>query len=119
VNTYEGLFIFADTLKDDELKGVQDRALAEIERQGGKILGVKRIGRRTFARPMSKREAGIYVRAVFELAPESVTPLLARYKLSEEVFRIQITRGDEKSLGLVAPPEPEESTEAETPAGDS
>ncbi len=118
MNTYEGLFIFADTLKDDELKEVQDRALAEIERQGGKVLGAKKLGRRTFARPMSKKEAGIYVRAVFELEADKVTPLLARYKLSEEVFRIQITRGDEKSLGLVTP-EPEEAAEAEAPAGDS
>lgn len=119
MNTYEGLFIFADTLKDDELKEVQDRALAEVERQGGKVLGVKKLGRRSFARAMSKRDSGIYVRAVFELAPESVTPLLARYNLSEEVFRIQITRGDEKSMSMVAQPEPEVAAEAEAPAGDS
>lgn len=102
LNTYEGLFIFADTLKDDELKAVQDRALAEVERQDGKVIGVKKIGRRTFARPMGKRTAGIYVRAVFELDGEKVSSLLARYKLNNDVFRVQITRGDVKSADLVA-----------------
>jgi ribosomal protein S6 len=125
VNTYEGLFIFSDTLKEDELKEVQDRALAEIERQGGKLLGAKKLGRRSFARPMSKRDSGIYLRAVFELAPGSITPLLARYRLSEDVFRIQITRGDEKSMSMVSEPPAAEPAEAEAapaetaPAGDS
>ena len=125
MNTYEGLFIFADTLKEDEFKEVQDRALAEIERQGGKLLGAKKLGRRSFARAMNKRDSGIYLRAVFELAPESVTPLLARYNLSEDVFRIQITRGDEKSMSMVSEPPPAEPAEAEAapveaaPAGDS
>lgn len=114
MNTYEGLFIFAETLKDDEFKAVQDRALAEVERQGGKVLGARKLGRRTFARPMSKKDAGIYLRAVFELAPENVTPLLARYKLSEDVFRIQITRGDEKSMDMVAEPAADAAVEAET-----
>ncbi len=101
MNTYEGLFIFDDKLKDEELTQAQERALAEIERQGGSVLGAKRLGRRSFARPMAKRDAGIYVRAIFNLDAEKVTPLLARYKLSEDLFRVQITRGDSKSLELV------------------
>ncbi len=125
MNTYEGLFIFADTLKEDEFKEVQDRALAEIERQGGKLLGAKKLGRRSFARPMSKRDSGINLSAVFELAPGSNTPLLARYRLSEDVFRIQISRGEEKSMIMVYEPPAAEPAEAEAapaetaPAGDS
>ncbi len=112
MNTYEGLFIFADTLKDDELTAVQESAMAEVDRQGGKVLGVKKLGRRSFARPMSKKDSGIYVRAVFELAPEKVTPLLARYNLSEDVFRVQVTRGDEKSMSMVASEPVAEAKEA-------
>ena len=102
MNTYEGLFIFADTLKEEELQKVTDGALAEITKLGGSVLGAKKLGRRNFARPMAKRESGIYVRAVFNLDAQSVTPLLARYKLSDEVFRVQITRGDSRSLEFVA-----------------
>ena len=102
MNTYEGLFIFADTLKEEELTEALERVVAEITRQKGELIGRKTLGRRSFARPMSKRESGVYVRMVFLLAPEKVTPLQARFKLSEDVFRVQITCGDEKSASMVA-----------------
>lgn len=102
MNTYEGLFIFADTLKEEELKEVTDHALDAIVKQGGSVLGSKKMGRRNFARPIGKRDSGVYVRTVFNLAPEKVSPLLARFKLSDEVFRVQVTRGNSKSLEFVA-----------------
>lgn len=122
MNTYEGLFIFADTLKEEELKEVVDRTMAVIVKQGGSVLGVKKMGRRNFARPMSKRDSGIYVRAVFNLDPSEVTPLQARYELSEDVFRVQITCGDSKSLEFVAnlvTEEAEKKVEAEAAAKDA
>ena len=113
MNTYEGLFIFDDKLKDDELKTTVDGALALIEKQGGSVLGYKKLGRRSFARPQKKREAGIYVRAVFNLDADKVSPLLAKYKLSEDVFRVQICRGDSKSLEFVAQALEDKSDEKE------
>ncbi len=102
MNTYEGLFIFADTLKEDELKTAIENAMALIEKHGGSVLGNKKLGRRAFARPMKKRESGVYVRAIFNLDPSKVSNLVASYKLSEDVFRVQITKGDSKSLEFVA-----------------
>ncbi len=102
MNTYEGLFIFADTLKEEELKDVTASAMAVIEKQGGSVLGTKKLGRRNFARPMGKRDSGVYVRTVFNLDPTKVSPLLARYNLDDDVFRVQITRGDSNSLEFVA-----------------
>jgi ribosomal protein S6 len=102
LNTYEGLFIFKETLKEDELKAVVEKTMAVIEKHGGSVLGTKILGRRNFARPMGKRDAGIYVRAVFNLDAQKVAPLLASYKLSDDVFRVQITKGDSKSLKFVA-----------------
>ncbi len=102
LNTYEGLFIFADTLKEEELKEALDGTMGMIESQGGSVLGLKKIGRRNFARTMSKRDSGIYVRSVFNIEPSKISPLMARYNLSDDVFRVQITRGDSKSLEFVA-----------------
>ena len=102
MNTYEGLFIFADTLKEEELKAAVERTMAVIVKHGGSVLGTKKMGRRNFARPMSKRDSGIYVRAIFNLEPGEIAPLTARYKLNEDVFRVQITRGDSKSLEFAA-----------------
>jgi ribosomal protein S6 len=102
LNTYEGLFIFADTLKEEELKEALDGTMTMIRKQGGSVLGLKKMGRRNFARTMQKRDSGIYVRSVFNLDPSEISPLMARYNLSDDVFRVQITRGDSKSLEFVA-----------------
>ena len=109
MNTYEGMFIFSDTLKEEDLKAVVERTMAVIEKHGGSVLGTKILGRRNFARPMGKREAGVYVRAVFNLDAQKMTPLQASYKLNEEVFRLQVTCGDSKSLEFVADVLTEES----------
>lgn len=101
MNTYEGLFIFPELLNDEELEAARTHVLAEIERQGGRILGVRKLGRREFARPLAKQRSGVFVRTVFELDGGKVAPLRARYRLSDDVFRVQITRGDEKSMDWV------------------
>jgi ribosomal protein S6 len=45
---------------------------------------------------MHKQENGTYVRIRFELAPEQVQALTARYHLMDEVFRVQILAVDER-----------------------
>lgn len=109
MNTYEGLFIFPELLTDEELEAARSHVLAEIERNGGKILGQRRLGRREFARPLGKQRSGVYVRVVFELDGDKVPVLHARYRLSDDVTRVQITLGDEQSLAWVQEPKAEES----------
>lgn len=104
MNTYEGLFIFPELLNDEELEAARSHVLAEIERHGGKVLGQRKLGRREFARPLGKQRSGVYVRAVFELDGSKVPVLRARYRLSDDVTRVQITRGDEQSLSWVKEP---------------
>jgi ribosomal protein S6 len=101
LNTYEGLFIFPELLNDEELEAARSHVLAEIERQGGRVLGVRKLGRREFARPLDKQRSGVFVRTVFELAGDKVAPLRARYRLSDDVFRVQITCGDGQSMDWV------------------
>ncbi len=109
MNTYEGLFIFPELLNDEELEAAHSHVLAEIERQGGRVLGVRKLGRREFARMMAKQRSGVFVRTVFELDGDKVAPLRARYRLSDDVFRVQITRGDEKSMDWIKEREPVEA----------
>jgi len=91
---YEGLFIFSEKFNEEELDRAVKSAQAEIEKHGGKIEGVEVLGRRGFARPLQKQEAGNYVRVTFLAGPEAITPLRARYRLAESVFRVQITRAE-------------------------
>ncbi|MCL1887259.1 MAG: 30S ribosomal protein S6 [Kiritimatiellaeota bacterium] len=87
---YDGLYIFSGQAKDDSLDKSVEKMGAEITRLGGELLETEILGKRTFARPMNKRENGVYVRIRFNLDPLQVTPLLNRYHLVEELFRVQI-----------------------------
>ena len=99
---YDGLYIFAGNAKDDVLEGSLAKAVAEIERFGGTVEAQEVLGKRTFARPMHKRENGVYAIVRFELDPAKVTELVNRYRLVEEVFRVQILAVDDRREAKLA-----------------
>lgn len=93
---YDGLYIFAGNAKDDVLENSLAKAVAEIERFCGKIEAQDILGKRTFARPMHKRENGVYALVRFEMDPLKVKDLVNRYRIVEEVFRVQILAVDDR-----------------------
>ena len=93
---YDGLYIFAGNAKDDVLENSLAKAVAEIERFGGKIEAQDILGKRTFARPMHKRENGVYALVRFEMDPLKVKDLVNRHRIVEEVFRVQILAVDDR-----------------------
>jgi small subunit ribosomal protein S6 len=117
LNIYEGMFIFDEALRDEAMDAVLETVRADMERYGAQIETCRVLGRRSFARPMKKRSAGVYVRVVFKLDPAKMAELLARYKLNDDVVRVQIVVGDEKSLELDVP-EPVEAAEEQPAAAE-
>ena len=101
---YEAMFIFPDSLKDDALAAALTKVQEEIKRLGGEIETVTQLGKRSFARPMKKKDAGYYVLAMIRLPPEQVAPLQARYRLDENVFRVQIVEPSPTSTGRITVP---------------
>ena len=99
---YDVLYIFAGQAKDDVLESQITKAVAEVTRLGGNILAQEVLGKRAFARPMGKRESGVYVQVRFELDPEKVRELVNRYRIVEEVFRVQILAVDERREAVLA-----------------
>lgn len=99
---YDGLYIFAGQAKDDMLDQQIQKSLVEVTRLGGTVLSQEVLGKRSFAHPMHKRESGVYALARFELDPSKVTELVNRYRLMEEVFRVQITAVDERREAKLA-----------------
>lgn len=93
---YDALYIFVGITKDDVLEANLEKALAEVTRVGGNVLEKVSLGKRAFSRPMKKRESGVYVKVRMELDPQKVTELVNRYKLVEEVFRVQILAVDDR-----------------------
>ncbi|MBN1558516.1 MAG: 30S ribosomal protein S6 [Lentisphaerae bacterium] len=90
MKTYDGLFIFDESLDDNALEAALERAGAEIERVGGTVKGRELMGRRAFARPIRKRTAGLYVWVTFEAPPQEIAALRGRYKLNEDIVRVQV-----------------------------
>ena len=99
---YDALYIFVGIAKDDVLEANLDKALAEVTRLGGNILEKVQLGKRMFSRPMKKRENGVYVEVRLELDPAKVEELVNRYKLVEEVFRVQILAVDDRREAKIA-----------------
>jgi len=105
---YDGLFIFATAAKDDALDSQIEKACAEITRHSGTVLGTESLGKKNFARPMHKRDSGVYVKIRFEMNPAQVAPLKARYRLLEDFFRVQILVVDERREAIYAQQEEQE-----------
>ena len=99
---YDALYIFVGIAKDDALEACLDKALAEVTRHGGNVLEKVSLGRRSFSRPMKKRDSGVYVKVRFEMDPQQVEDLVKRYRLVEEVFRVQILAVDERRESQIA-----------------
>ena len=99
---YEGLYIFAGSAKDDALDKQIDKVRGAITRLSGNVLTTEVLGKKTFARPMHKRDNGVYVKIRFELDPAQIPTLTGRYHLSEDVFRVQILAVDERREAVLA-----------------
>ena len=99
---YDALYIFVGIAKDDVLEANLEKALTEVTRLGGNVLEKVQLGKRVFSRPMKKRESGVYVKVRLELDPAKVDELVKRYKLVEEVFRVQILAVDDRREAKIA-----------------
>ena len=99
---YDALYIFVGIAKDDVLEAYLEKALAEVTRLGGNVLEKVQLGKRVFSRPMKKRDSGVYVKVRLELDPAKVDELVKRYKLVEEVFRVQILAVDDRREAKIA-----------------
>lgn len=94
MNTYEGLFIFPEVLDEEGLDQAIGRVKEELEKLGGSIESTARMGKKTFARPLKKQKAGLYVVIMFKLEGTKLDAFKARLKLSTNVFRHQFVEAN-------------------------
>ncbi len=95
---YEGLFIFPETLDEAQLDEAVDAVRRELEKLGGTLESSTRIGKRSFARPLRKKKAGIYAVIMFRLDGQRIDDLKHRLRLATNVFRAQFTQKKEGEL---------------------
>ena len=94
MKSYDALFILAETVREDQVDAFNDRIRGEIEKLGGAVRQVVPMGRRAFAAPLKKRASGVYVRMTFDLEPSKMASLQERFKMNEDIFRVQIVVAD-------------------------
>ncbi len=92
---YEGLFIFPETLDEEQLDQAIDAVKGELEKLDGSLESSTRLGKRSFARPMKKKKAGIYAIIMFRIDGAQIPALKHRLKLGTNVFRAQFVKKDE------------------------
>jgi len=92
---YEGLFIFPETLDEEQLDDAISAVKGEIETLEGSLESATRLGKRSFARPLKKKRAGIYVIIMFALDGSKIDSLKRRLKLATNVFRAQFMKKEE------------------------
>ena len=109
MNKYEAVVIFSETLKEASLDEAVGRVKAEVKKLGGDVDSTTRLGKRSFARKLKKKESGHYVLMTFRLAADQVRPLQARLKLNEEVFRIQVVVAPKRAAKPARPEKEEEA----------
>ncbi len=95
MNKYEAIIIFQESLKDTDWDGAVEVVSKEIEKLGGKMTSCTRLGKREFAREMQKQTSGHYGLMGLQLDGDKVAPLLARMKLNDDVFRMQVVTAPE------------------------
>jgi ribosomal protein S6 len=98
LNTYQALLILYSSLNEDALNKALETVREEIDKLEGRVHGSRSLGKRMFARPMSKQESGFYARVGFSIDPQRIEALRARLKLVEAVFRVQVTRAREEDV---------------------
>ena len=96
MNKYEAMIIFRESLKDTDWDDAVAAVKAEVEKLGGSVQSCTRLGKRDFARVMKKQTCGHYGLMALELDGQKVAPLLARLKLNEQVFRVQVVTAPER-----------------------
>ena len=106
--SYEAMFIFSAALKEDAVEKLLERIRADVAKLNGKIVDTQVMGVRAFSRPMQKKDMGLYVRMYLQMDPKDVAGLSGRFRLNEEIFRVQILQREKpvKAVPATAPAAP-------------
>jgi len=99
---YEGLFIFPETLDEENLDQSIARVKEELEKLGGSLESTTRMGKKNFSRPLKKQKAGLYVVLMFKIDGTKLDAFKKRLKLSTNVFRHQFVIATELEVAQEA-----------------
>lgn len=90
MKTYETVFVLDERQFDDQGEAFSQQVEKRIKELGGRLRDRVAMGRKQFARPVKKLNAGIYWDFVFDLEPENITLFKETYRLTDSVLRSEV-----------------------------
>lgn len=94
--TYEVMYIIDPTATNEKVAEINDAVSKLIEDQGGTIVKLEDIGRRSLAYPINKKTEGYYVLFEIEGSGQEILELERRMRVNDLVIRYVTVRVDEE-----------------------
>ena len=102
LRNYEITFIAEPNFDDERVNSLVGKYSEFIEKNGGTVEKVERMGKKRLAYAIEKRQYGYYIFTEVKLPGESVAPLKRWFALSEDVFRHLAVRMTDRDVRLKA-----------------
>jgi small subunit ribosomal protein S6 len=95
---YEITFIAEPNFDDERVNAMISKYSEFVEKQGGQVSKVERMGKKRLAYLIEKRQYGYYVYTETMLPGEAIGQLKRWFALSEDVFRHLVVRMTERDM---------------------
>lgn len=93
--TYEVMYIVYPDTADEKVAALNESVQTIIEKQGGTVVRLDDLGRRTLAYPIEKKTEGYYVLFEIEGSGQEIAELERRLRVNDLVMRYITVRVDE------------------------
>jgi len=87
MNKYELLYIVSSQYTDHEVEGISKKISELLEKDGGKVVSEKNLGKIKLAYPIEKQRHGTYILTYFDAEPGTVKETNRLLGLMDEVLR--------------------------------
>ena len=108
---YEVIAIFTPQYVGEKLEELKRSFSDQVQKQGGKILGTREMGKRAFGYTVKKQREGNYFVYDFELNPAKISDLKKTLSLAEGILRYTIFVKEK----VTVPPTPQPAQKALKP----
>jgi len=102
LRSYEITFIAEPNFDDERVNALVGKWTELIEKHGGEVQKVERMGKKRLAYTVEKRQYGYYLYSEVRLPGEAITPVKRWFALSEDIFRHMVVKMTDKDIKLKA-----------------
>ncbi len=94
MNKYESVIIINPNLEGESIKALIEK-FSNLINNNGKVDSVEEIGKKKLAYEIKKYKEGYYIVFKFESKPEAIAELERIYRITDEVMKFIVVKGEE------------------------